>query len=105
VYPLVEAHEFAAHLQQQMIDEIESQAPQFLITVNVNTSWMASSEAARTIFDWVNRYAALHYRRVGLLDIQSQTKTVTTWGDGAQSTQPLSAAFVAVYERRAGGSR
>ena len=86
-------------MQKQMIQEIETAEPRFIVWVQVPTSWLADENSERFIFGWATRYMADVYRPVGCADIlPNGTKYV--WGADASIYKPTSKYFVTVLTTR-----
>src|SRR5256885_10570896 len=51
-YGLMEPQSYARQIQQEMIREIESARPKFLILVVINKSWLAGPDSDQTILRW-----------------------------------------------------
>lgn len=98
-YQMMLKHKYAAKMQQEMILEIESARPKFLIFVSIPTSWMINPDSERMIFTWFNQYQQKYYNRVGIIDIISDQNTVYRWGQESLDYSPLSKYWVAVFER------
>ena len=79
-YPLMEEHDFALRMQQEMIREIQAADPAALIFVNVWTSWLEGRRSHRLIFEWFDRYRERFTLRV-LADIRT---TGTRYYQGAE---------------------
>jgi len=60
-YPLMENQPYALNMQQEMIKEIESQNPRYLVFVNVATSWLRRADSQDFIFKWLQKYIAERY--------------------------------------------
>jgi len=71
-YSLMEPQPYAHLMQQEMIGEIETARPKFLVLVVVNKSWLAGSDSDQTIFRWADRYCEANYEEVGLINISDQ---------------------------------
>jgi hypothetical protein len=99
MYPLMGEYEFALKLQKEMIGEIESAKPKFMVYVNVPTSWLVRPYSEKLIHTWFQQYHKKHYKRVGVIDIVSRTRTIYRWHDSAIEYEPLSEYWVAVFER------
>lgn len=97
-YPFMELHPFAREMQEEAIRQIEAARPRFLVFVDVFTSWLPRAQSDRHILDWYQRYAAEHYRRVGLVDIDT-AGTRYYWDEHAVGVSPATRAWIAVYER------
>jgi 4-amino-4-deoxy-L-arabinose transferase-like glycosyltransferase len=100
MYGPVESQSYAATMRQQMFREIESAKPEYVIVVNIPTSWLASPQSNRLIIDWLNRYAKEKLELVGLIDILSATKTVYHWDLQERSRSPQSPYFITVYKQK-----
>jgi hypothetical protein len=99
-YPLMGKYDFALELQKQMIREIESARPKFLVFVNIRTSWLVRRSSEKLIFRWFRQYQKEYYRRVGVVDILSRARSVYRWHDRAVGYTPLSNYWLTVFQRR-----
>ena len=97
-YPLMELQPYASAMQQQMIREVESADPRFLVFVSATRSWVVRPESDRTIFRWFEEYQR-GFRRIGVVDIVSQRETIYRWADGALDYKPQSDVWLMVFER------
>ena len=68
-YELMEPQPFVHQMQLEMIREIESARPKFLVLVVLNKSWLAVGDSDKTIFRWADRYCDEKYEEVGLVNI------------------------------------
>jgi hypothetical protein len=98
----MEYHPFALRMQEEMIREIESVSPKYLVYVNVEISWLVRPRSYTKIFEWFNRYQKASYEIAGVADIVSPENTVYTWGNNAKGYTPQSSCWVAVFKRKAG---
>ena len=55
-YALMEDQPFARIMQEEMIREIVANEPEFVVFVNVTTSWLARPNSLRRIFEWFDEY-------------------------------------------------
>jgi hypothetical protein len=99
-YALMERHPFALTMQEEMIRQIESISPRYLVYVNVGESWLVRRDSYTAIFEWFNRYQRELYEIAGVADIISANKTVYVWGDEARKYSPQSSSWVAVFRRK-----
>jgi hypothetical protein len=100
MYGLMEDQKYALQMQQEMIREVESQSPAFIVFVNVSTSWLAGPRSEKMIFDWMRTYLADHYERVGIADIIRKDLTIYRWEDRAKNYSPVSRYNVYVFRRK-----
>ena len=97
-YPLMELQPYASAMQRDMIREIETAAPRFLLFVSATRSWNAQPGSDQTIFRWFEAYQR-GFARVGVADIVSPHETVYRWGDAASGYAPRSDVWLMVFER------
>jgi hypothetical protein len=101
MYPLMEPQPFAARMQDEMIAQLESARPRFLVLVNVDMSWSRRPGSSLKILDWAARTVDASYRQIGLVEIVPGEPSRAIWGDAAASATPRSRTYLAVFERRA----
>jgi len=70
-YGLMEKHDFALQMQQEMIREIRTADPAALVFVNVWTSWLEKPESHRLIFSWFERYRR-EFKLTAVVDISAE---------------------------------
>jgi 4-amino-4-deoxy-L-arabinose transferase-like glycosyltransferase len=97
-YPLMELQPYAPMMQRDMIREIETASPRFLVFVSATRSWIAQPGSDRTIFSWFEGYQR-GFTRVGVVDILPQQETVYRWGQEAAGYTPRSDVWLMVFER------
>ena len=86
-YPLMEPQPYALDMQRQMISQIETSKPRFVVIVNCIDSWIVRRDSEKLIFDWIGRYVPSHYRRIGLVEILSPDKTLYHWDTDADPSK------------------
>jgi len=105
MYGLMEAQPYALVMQNEMIREVEAVAPEYVVQVSGNASWLQDEQSPAGIFTWWYAYAARHYRLVGIADIISDeqaaggVRTEYRWAPAAETYQPQSSYFLGVYRR------
>ena len=97
-YGLMEPQKYAAQMQQNMIQEIESARPKFLISVVINDSWLQRPESDRRIFNWANDYATRNYTPAGFVNM-TPARTDYFFGDVPQSVETLKN-YILIYKRK-----
>lgn len=100
MYPLMETHDYSLIMQKEMISEIESSRPKFLVYVRINMSWLASPTSEMYIGNWFDEYIQRNYLLVGVADIVSPETTVYKWDDDARNYFTQSPSNVLIFERR-----
>jgi 4-amino-4-deoxy-L-arabinose transferase-like glycosyltransferase len=98
-YSLMERQPFALRMQQEMIQEIESKRPLFIIFVNISSSWLRRSESETTILEWSDKYIREHYNIVGVVEIISADKTNYYWDAQVHNISLRSSDYLAIYKR------
>jgi hypothetical protein len=99
MYGLMEAQPYALTMQNEMIGEVEAAAPEYVVQVSGNASWLQDEQSPTRIFDWWYAYGAQHYQLVGIADIISEKRTEYRWAAAAEAYQPQSSYYLAVYRR------
>jgi len=79
-YGLMEPQPFARKMQDEMIAQIETNAPEFVVFAeNPLLSWGRQPDSDPKIFEWWNS-CRTNYTRVGVADVISTTETKFAWG-------------------------
>jgi 4-amino-4-deoxy-L-arabinose transferase-like glycosyltransferase len=97
-YSLMEPQEYALEMQKEMIAEIETARPEFVIFVNVPASFGRLPGSETLIFSWANWYLQRQYEKVGTVDMTEPTQYI--WGNTAQDYHPRSRSFIDVFRRK-----
>ena len=97
-YGMMEPQPLARRMQEEMVQEIEAARPQYIVFVNVTTSWLPRN-TERFIFQWLQPYLSANYRRVGIVDILDADHTEYHWDSDAEGYQPRSQANLLVFRR------
>ena len=98
-YGLMEPQPYAHQMQQEMIREIETARPKFLILVVVNKSWLAGPDSDQSIFRWADRYCDENYDEVGLINISDQGTDY--YFSGRPANVKPTAEHILIYRRKA----
>ena len=99
-YPLMEPQKFATRMQQEMIREITSARPKYLVIVNVGSSWGSFPESDRTILEWMwSRPHSIEWQIEGVADMRSHP-TRYVFGDEARTFLPTTAPALLIVKRR-----
>ncbi|MHC4478453.1 MAG: ArnT family glycosyltransferase [Planctomycetota bacterium] len=99
-YALMENHEYAQKMQAEMIREIESARPEFLVFVNIPTSWLVRPDSSHMIFRWFEQYKNKYYRKVGVIDIVYPDPTIYRWDRESEKYEPRSTCWLSVFRRK-----
>ncbi len=87
-YPLMEPHVYARRMQDEMIREIETARPKYLVVVFVQGSWLVGQSSDRMILDWIYRYWNACYTTVGAGERLTDGRSVLLWDEDAVGYQP-----------------
>ncbi len=99
-YGLMEDQKYALTMQREMIHEIESTKPKYMVIVGISVSWLRNPNSKTLIFDWCSRYTQEYYKEVGLIDIASPDWTDYYWDRDVRGKSPNSNCFLFVLERK-----
>ena len=98
VYPLTEPHKYARKMQEEMIREIESVKPEYLVFVNVKESWMARGESEQQIFQWYEQYSKANYDLIRMLH-----EKVEKTNEGDPQLADRAPGYLLLYQRKNSG--
>jgi hypothetical protein len=97
MYGLMEHHDYALSMQKEMINEIESAHPKFMVVVSVPESWLGEPSSEQYVFVWLKDYIRKYYSLIGVADIISTDTTIYRWNDDAKEYKIQSPYYVLVY--------
>jgi len=100
MYSLMENHPYAKPMQLEMIREIESARPKYIVMVKINSSWGGKPDSSLIILRWGARFLAEQYEEVGIIDIIDQGITRYRWGADANGYAPVSNKYITVHKRK-----
>lgn len=98
MYPLMEPQPFASTMQKEMISEIETAEPHFVVFSDTTVSWLEDAKSDRTIFHWSEEYLRKEYRLIGVADMLREG-TQYHWDD-AETYTPRSPYRVFLFARK-----
>jgi len=99
-YRLMAEQPYALKMQEEMIHEIESSQPQYLIFIQVHKSWLVRPNSNMLIFNWFKKYEQNYFDLVGIIDIISPYKTVYRWDSEVRGYYPRSENVMYVFKRK-----
>jgi hypothetical protein len=101
-YALMEPQPFALQMQREMIGDIETNRPEFIVFADNIMSWNRHPESDATIFKWWDGYKT-NYTLVGLTDIVSPTNTIIVLGTNFVARYPEAhGSALEIFQRRPG---
>jgi hypothetical protein len=95
-YDLVQTHRYASQFQREMI--AEAAKPQFLVLVQVSSSWLNWPGADNTLARWGAAYIARFYRQAGTVYIYP-ARSDYVWGPESANERSDTKFLVEVYTR------
>lgn len=98
-YSLMELHKNNQRMQQEMIDEITKEKPEYLVFCKVDMSWLAKPGSPQDILKWFFGYTKENYALVGAGDVIANTNTHFVWGDDAAAYAPKSDQYLLIFKR------
>ena len=96
-YALVEDQPYSSVMQAEMIREVESVKPEFLVYVLMRESWDTRSGADLAIFDWTDSYVHKYYTLEGIAD--GGNHDIYRWGEDTKGYRPRRPEVTVVYRR------
>ncbi|MHC4500091.1 MAG: ArnT family glycosyltransferase [Planctomycetota bacterium] len=99
-YQMMGKYDFALRMQNEMIREIESARPKFLVFVNIPTSWLSKPDSDPTIFKWFSSYNRKYYNQVGVIEIIPNEPTLYRWNYDAAAYLPRSKFWITIFQRK-----
>jgi len=101
-YPLMEHHVFAAHMQQQMAQEIETARPQFIIQVRTWTSWLSRPGGLDKLDKMCQTLIPPHYKLIGTCDVfPEESRVEWNWQSIPNADVTAPSKELLVFERNA----
>jgi len=98
-YGMMEPQTFARQMQDEMIHDLSTARPKFIVMTQIITSWLPRRDSDTTIFQWANQYLSANYVCVGVADIWSLEHTEYTWDDSGVKAGPRSNFNLTVFRR------
>ena len=95
----MEPQTYARQMQSEMIHEIESTQPKYVVSMTIDISWLHSPRSENLIFDWAHRYIADNYVPVGFVNIIAPDRVEYYFGDIPQQVSALGE-FILIYQRK-----
>jgi hypothetical protein len=99
-YGLMENQKYAHQMQKQMILEIESARPKYVVFVSCPTSWLARDNSDMTVFEWAGEFVRKRYELVGIVDFLARDSIPFFWDEAVKGYWPMSSSYICVYRRK-----
>lgn len=98
-YGLMEQQPYAKRMQEEMIREVETSHPAYVVFVGIGTSWLAR-KSDEPILVWADQYIRQCYDLAGIADIYSFERSEMLWDAPAASHEWRSGNGVYTYRRK-----
>jgi len=101
VYALMENQPYWQRMQKQMIDEIETNRPAYLIYSNHPATWLTTMGSSRMapFMNWATAYIKNNYEEVGLVEL-ADPESHFTWGEQAGHMKAQTQFYLGIYKRK-----
>jgi hypothetical protein len=100
MYPLMGRHKYAVRMQEELIAEVEGNKPDFVVFVNIPTSWMKGDDSPALVWNWIQGYCLREYDLIGCVQILSADRTDYAWGEEASAYVPQKRDWVLIMRRK-----
>lgn len=105
MYALMEPHQYALQMQREMIHEIETVQPKYLVYVKDDFSWLQRENSEKLIYNWFQRYSFENFKLAGLVNIVSPGHSDYYFpAPASPESIPLSQIYLLIYERKSGSA-
>lgn len=99
MYPLVAQQPYAIKMQQEMMSEIQTSAPEYVVLVRVLTSWLFNGDIAAPLLAWIDKNLKQYYRQVGVVELASFYGSNYFWDKDAENRRPSTENYVLVFKK------
>lgn len=99
MYPLMEEQHFAPAMQDELIHDLESAPPAYIVYFPMVHSWMVKKNSEMRLPLWIPGYLKARYTKVGLIEIE-ESQTRYYWDDQQKGREPSTRFFVIVCKRK-----
>jgi hypothetical protein len=98
LYPLFETHKYADQMRSELISQVETSRPRYIVLVDVFT-WVSHSPSETMIHDWISGYTINNYKKAMIAEIDSGRSRYFYDGRARQHVA-LPNQSVTLFERR-----
>jgi hypothetical protein len=101
MYSLIVRQKYTARMQQELIHEVETNRPEYLIYADVAESWGAERDRApqaSAFLAWVRQYAQTNYEIAGVTEVGDSARDL--WGEEAKLYKPAAREAIYVLKRK-----
>ncbi|MEZ4909903.1 MAG: glycosyltransferase family 39 protein [Saprospiraceae bacterium] len=98
MYGLMEPHPKNVEMQQEVIQEISKNNPEYIVYVNMQFSWLRRPDSPTQLMDWAQDYISKYYTMVGIADVVREG-TKYYWDKDVIGKQPEGEQHIIVFKR------
>ena len=102
MYALTERQQFAGGMQEELMSELRSARPTYVVHVDAAASWVATLQPDNRIVTWANAFTAVCYDRVGIVDVNPDGPATIRWDSESIGYQARSKTKVTIFKRHGG---
>jgi hypothetical protein len=99
MYPLMEAQPYALRMQNELIEDLETNPPAYIAYFPIAHSWFVQKNSEMKITAWIPRYLQEHYDKVGLVEIDDHEARYY-WDDQQIGRHPGTRYFAVICKRK-----
>ena len=100
-YPLMEPQPYVVQMQAEMVSEIQTNKPEYLVFVNNPDSWNIRPASDLSILHWFGKYSDTFYEPVAAVEEAGVDDIVFVDGDQLKNFHMTGPNYVAVFRRKA----
>jgi hypothetical protein len=102
VYAMMEPQPFAHAMQAEMIHDIETTRPEFVVFAHSQASWLMRPNSDLAIIKWWGNYQAGRYEAAGFVDI-GPDRSLSCWGQEPDCSRQFPNGFTVFRLRKSPG--
>jgi Dolichyl-phosphate-mannose-protein mannosyltransferase len=102
MYDLTKPTPYAPAMQKEMMHDIETAKPLYLVDVHVPTSWDISLNTDLEILNWRSDYERQNYELAGKVVLTGSKRAYYFWGPQAATNQMDASMFISILRRKPG---
>ena len=96
----MEDQPYALQMQKEMIGEVESGRPEYVVYIHDIDSWVVRTNSETLFVKWCAPYLQANYERVGFAEIFADGQSLIRWGSEAENRKPSANVYLSVHRRK-----
>jgi len=102
MYDLTKLSPYVPAMQREMMHDIETAKPFYLVDVHVPTSWAITMNSDREIINWSGAYERQYYDLAGKVVLAGTGRADYLWGPEAATNQMNAWTYISILRRKPG---